>query len=80
VQFLRNCTLFLLMIEKNIFKLKSDLVDDSSIELKTHRQKKSPVEGRGNLMFSQRNNPYCDLLQNCKTNLLCYFNKTRTKK
>ena len=24
--------------------------------------KKSPVEGRGNLMFSQRNNPYCDLL------------------
>ena len=25
--------------------------------------KKSPVKGRGNLMFSQRNNPYCDLLQ-----------------
>ena len=25
--------------------------------------KKSPVEGRGNLMFSQRNNPYCELLQ-----------------
>ena len=24
--------------------------------------KKSPVEGRGNLMFSQRNNPYCELL------------------
>jgi len=33
-------------------------------------QKKSPVEGRGNLMFSQRNNPYCDLLQNCRTKLL----------
>ena len=27
------------------------------------KHKKSPVEGRGNLMFSQRNNPYCDLLQ-----------------
>ena len=25
--------------------------------------KKSPVKGRGNLMFSQRNNPYCELLQ-----------------
>lgn len=24
--------------------------------------KKVPVEGEGNLMFSQRNNPYCDLL------------------
>ena len=22
------------------------------------------MEGRGNLMFSQRNNPYCDLLEN----------------
>ena len=28
-----------------------------------NRVKKSPVKGRGNLMFSQRNNPYCDLLQ-----------------
>ena len=27
-------------------------------------KEKSPVKGRGiNLMFTQRNNPYCDLLQ-----------------
>ena len=32
--------------------------------------KKSPAEGRGNLMFSQRNNPYCDLLHFTGTKLL----------
>ena len=26
-------------------------------------KRKSPVKGRGYLMFSQRNNPYCELLQ-----------------
>jgi len=31
--------------------------------------KKSPVEGRGNLMFSQRNNPYCELLSFYVANL-----------
>ena len=31
----------------------------------TMKQKKSTVKGRWtNLMFSQRNNPYCDLLKN----------------
>ena len=32
--------------------------------------KKSPAEGRGNLMFSQRNNPYCDLLHFSMANIL----------
>ncbi len=31
--------------------------------------KKSPVKVEGNLMFSQRNNPYCDLLQISMANL-----------
>ena len=31
--------------------------------------KKSPVKGRGNLMFSQRNNPYCELLQISMANI-----------
>ena len=31
--------------------------------------KKSPAEGRGNLMFSQRNSPYCDLLHFSMTNI-----------
>ena len=35
--------------------------------------KKSPVEGRGNLMFSQRNNPYCDLLHFSTTKLWIIF-------
>ena len=39
--------LFLLMIEKNIFKLKSDLVDDSSIELKLIGKKNPPLKDEG---------------------------------
>ena len=28
------------------------------------RKKKAPVKVEGNLMFTQRKNPYCDLLHN----------------
>ena len=30
--------------------------------------KKAPVKVEGNLMFTQRNNPYCDLLSEAKVN------------
>jgi hypothetical protein len=33
---------------------------------KIYCKKNAPVEVEGNLMFSQRNNPYCDLLQENK--------------
>ena len=35
--------------------------------------KKCPDEGRGNLMFSQRNNPYCELLSNYTANISDFF-------
>ena len=38
--------------------------------------KKSPVKGRGNLMFSQRNNPYCDLLHFSLANIENIFGNT----
>ena len=40
--------------------------------------KKSPVKGRGNLMFSQRNNPYCDLLHFSFANIRNVLNKRQT--
>ncbi len=36
---------------------------------KDEEQKKATVKDDGNLMFSQRNNPYCELLQFCSANV-----------
>ena len=33
------------------------------------KSKKATVKDDGNLMFSQRNNPYCELLQFCSANV-----------
>ena len=41
-------------------------------------QKNPPLKDDGNLMFSQRNNPYCDLLENYVANLQIYFCKRKT--
>ena len=45
-------------------KIKRKQIISTHLKLcNAYRYKKCPVEGRGNLMFSQRNNPYCELLQ-----------------
>ena len=41
-------------------------------------QKNPPLKDDGNLMFSQRNNPYCDLLENYVANLQIYVYKRKT--
>ncbi len=42
---------------------------------KVYCKKNAPVKVEGNLMFSQRNNPYCDLLQDNKSKLTFLFAK-----
>ncbi len=37
--------------------------------------KNAPVKDEGNLMFSQRNNPYCDLLRISSANVYIFFGK-----
>ena len=42
-------------------------LNDTSTEVWDIIQKKPPIKDEGNLMFSQRNNPYCELLRiDCK--------------
>ncbi len=44
----------------------------ANTETRHRDKKKSPVKGRGNLMFSQRNNPYCDLLKISTANIYSF--------
>mgnify|MGYP003403930967 CR=1 FL=1 len=40
-----------------------------------HHTKKPPIKDEGNLMFSQRNNPYCELLRiDCKYSVFSDLN------
>ena len=42
-------------------------LNDTSTEVWDIIQKMPPIKDEGNLMFSQRNNPYCELLRiDCK--------------
>jgi GTP cyclohydrolase FolE2 len=46
---------------------------------RNEENKKAPVKVEGNLMFSQRNNPYCDLLSCGKSKIFSTLRKQKIK-